>query len=227
LAKSPPVDRDPPAPEPDAPRASNRGKARHNLLAVARAEFASKGVAGTRVDEIAAIAGVNKQAIYHHFGNKDGLFRATLEAGYEQVKRTNLAYVASDKPLECVKALRHLIEHIFDRFHLHPEMVELVLEENRQKGKHIFDKHLIEDANGPLVACLAETLKRGEREQVFVRGIDSKQVFFDIVSLCMFYFANIYTMSAALGQDYLSAASARARKTHIVKQVTRSLVRKD
>jgi TetR/AcrR family transcriptional regulator len=223
LTKNPSSDHGSPVEGEEPPRANNRGKARGNLLAVARAEFSSKGFAGTRVDEIAAVAGVNKQAIYHHFGGKDGLFRATLEAGYERVFLTNQAYVASEKPQEPIKALQHLIGHVFDRFHLHPEMVELVLEENRQKGRHIANKNLIEDAHRPLVVYLAEVLKRGERDGSFAQGVSAKQVFFDIVSLCMFYFANRYTMSASLGLDFLSAASTRTRRAHIVKQLIRSL----
>jgi TetR/AcrR family transcriptional regulator len=207
----------------DRRRTAHRGKARVDLLAVARTEFAAKGFAGTRVDEIAQVAGVNKQAIYHHFGNKDGLFLATLEAGYAQVLRTNLAYMEGRKPAQPARALRHLVAHIFDRFHLHPQMVELVIEENRQKGRHITRKDLVAQANGPLIDYLAQILKRGEQDGSFIKGNNPKQVFFDVISLCMFYFANVHTMSAALGEDFGSPAAARARKAHIVRQLLRAL----
>ncbi len=133
--------------------------------------------------------------------------------------------LASAKPQDPRRALRHLIEHVPDRFHLHPEMVELVVEENRQKGRHIIRRELIVQANGPLVEYLGDILKRGEREGCFHKTSNVKQVFFDIVSLCMFYFVNIYTMSAALGQDFASPAAAAARKAHIVKGLLRSLSR--
>ena len=52
---------------------------RERILAAATAEFAELGVAGARVDRIAAEAKANKRAIYDYFGDKDALFGAVLE----------------------------------------------------------------------------------------------------------------------------------------------------
>ena len=51
---------------------------RRKILDAAIDEFAARGFAGARVDRIAASAGVNKRMIYHHFGNKLGVFEAAL-----------------------------------------------------------------------------------------------------------------------------------------------------
>jgi AcrR family transcriptional regulator len=48
-------------------------------LTAAAAEFVAHGVAGARVDRIAAEADANKRLIYDYFGDKDGLFDAVLE----------------------------------------------------------------------------------------------------------------------------------------------------
>ena len=48
---------------------------RRALLASARSLFGEKGYAATSVDE----AGVTKGALYHHFRDKDDLFRAVVE----------------------------------------------------------------------------------------------------------------------------------------------------
>ena len=60
---------------------------RRKLLMAARREFAASGLAGARVDEIAARAGVNKQLVYHYFGDKDALYLAVLEWVYEEPAR--------------------------------------------------------------------------------------------------------------------------------------------
>ena len=57
--------------DPDATRA--------RILKAAKAEFARKGLSGARVDDIAARARSNKRMLYHYFGNKEELFRITLE----------------------------------------------------------------------------------------------------------------------------------------------------
>lgn len=51
---------------------------RQRILEAAVVEFAAHGIAGARVDRIAAAAESNKQLIYQYFGNKEGLFRAVL-----------------------------------------------------------------------------------------------------------------------------------------------------
>ena len=48
------------------------------ILDAARKEFAAKGIAGARVDEIARRARTNKRMIYYYFGSKEGLFREIL-----------------------------------------------------------------------------------------------------------------------------------------------------
>ena len=50
------------------------------LLEAATSEFCARGLAGARIDRIAAEAGVNKERIYQYFGNKNGLFDAVIVA---------------------------------------------------------------------------------------------------------------------------------------------------
>lgn len=50
------------------------------LLDAATVEFSEHGLAGGRIDRIAAAAGVNKERIYQYFGKKDDLFAAVLGA---------------------------------------------------------------------------------------------------------------------------------------------------
>jgi AcrR family transcriptional regulator len=61
---------------------SNASKAvqtRGSLVAAARSLFGERGYAATSVDEIVRAAGVTKGALYHHFTDKDDLFRAVVE----------------------------------------------------------------------------------------------------------------------------------------------------
>jgi AcrR family transcriptional regulator len=53
---------------------------RARLLEAAHGEFVARGLAGARVDRIAAAAQANKQAIYAYFGSKEALFDAVLQA---------------------------------------------------------------------------------------------------------------------------------------------------
>ena len=64
----------------DPPRRQRRKEARPAELAAAALElFVEKGFAATRLDDVAARAGVSKGTLYLYFDSKDALFRAVIE----------------------------------------------------------------------------------------------------------------------------------------------------
>jgi TetR/AcrR family transcriptional regulator len=67
------------------------------ILEAAIEEFVEHGLAGARVDRIAGRAEVNKQLLYRHFGSKEGLFDAAVQA---MAKRFNQIRTALPGTLE-------------------------------------------------------------------------------------------------------------------------------
>ncbi len=61
-------------------RAEHVQDTRAALLQAARELFAAKGYAGTGTEEIVVRARVTRGALYHHFRDKPGLFRAVMQA---------------------------------------------------------------------------------------------------------------------------------------------------
>jgi AcrR family transcriptional regulator len=55
------------------------------LIAAARRLFVERSYAGTGTPELVAAAGVTRGALYHHFADKQALFRAVVEAEAEAV----------------------------------------------------------------------------------------------------------------------------------------------
>lgn len=60
--------------------ASDAAATRADILRAARKLFAANGFAATTTGEIAAAAGVTVGALFHHFGDKVGLFRTVFES---------------------------------------------------------------------------------------------------------------------------------------------------
>jgi TetR/AcrR family transcriptional regulator len=71
-------------------RDATRSKA--SILNAAISEFASRGPAGTRVEEIAARAGVNKSLIYQYFGSKNELYTEALTSVIMTVTQKAVEY---------------------------------------------------------------------------------------------------------------------------------------
>lgn len=60
-------------------RADAAAETMARLVAVAQVAFAEEGYGAVSLDALAAGAGVTRGALHHHFGNKEGLFRAVVE----------------------------------------------------------------------------------------------------------------------------------------------------
>lgn len=63
----------------DIGQAEDEATRRERILRTAVDQFAAKGFAAVRIDEIAAAAGANKQLIYYYFTSKARLYDAALE----------------------------------------------------------------------------------------------------------------------------------------------------
>jgi len=61
-----------------------RQQTREHLLAAAAEVFAERGFHGASLDEVAAVAGFTKGAVYSNFKNKEDLFLALFRANYER-----------------------------------------------------------------------------------------------------------------------------------------------
>jgi AcrR family transcriptional regulator len=83
-------------------RQSERSAAtRRALLDAARALFGQGGYAATGREEIVARAGVTRGALYHHFADKEGLFRAVFEELEQEIgQRILVAAAAGSDPFE-------------------------------------------------------------------------------------------------------------------------------
>jgi TetR/AcrR family transcriptional regulator len=104
--------------------ARRRTRTRARVLAAAERLYADRGLATTRVEDIAELADVSVGSIYTHFGNKDGIQAALTEQALEHLDGyLAAAFSASASPLEQVMAAGDA----YLRFHLdHPSAARLL-----------------------------------------------------------------------------------------------------
>lgn len=191
-----------------------RGSSSEILLEAAREVFAARGLEGARVDDIARRAGVNKQLVYHYFDSKDGLYAAVLEHVYAEIRRREQELDLSRFPAE--EAMRRLVEFSFDYLSEHPDFVALLADENAHGGRHLQGSLRAEEVNRPVVDLISETLRRGEADGVFRKGLDPLHVYLSIAGMAFFYFANIHTLSRIFNRELTSAPAVAERRAHIV-----------
>ncbi|NUT46665.1 MAG: TetR family transcriptional regulator [Saccharothrix sp.] len=189
----------------DAPdRARDPDRTRADILDVATSEFADKGYAGARVDEIAARTSTTKRMIYYYFGNKEQLYIAVLERAYTGIR--TIERELDVEHLDPVEAIRRLAELTFDHHESHPDFVRLVSIENIDRAEHIARSAVLSGLATPAVDVLARILARGRETGAFRADVDPLDVHMVISSFCVFRTANRHTFNAIFKRDMLDPA---------------------
>lgn len=196
------------------PLSARAAATRQRLLDAALAEFAAKGLAGARVDEIAARAGANKRMLYAHFGSKEELWLVVLERAYAAKRAEERALAVDDLPP--VDAMRRLVEFNLRYTAAHPEFVALLNQENIHRATHLRRSDQVPAMYSPLLGTLRGVLARGEAAGVFRRGADPLQLYITIVGIGHFFVANMHTLSTIFGAGLDTQAALEARVAHCV-----------
>lgn len=174
------------------------------ILAVATQEFADRGFAGARVDEIAGRTRTTKRMIYYYFGSKELLYIAALEKAYEAIRITEQSVDIEN--LDPVAAVRKLAELTFDRHEASPNFSRLVSHENMQRAKFIKAGGGFPGLDRPVIKMLRHALEQGRAQGVFRRDIDVFDVHMLISSFCFFRINNQYTFMANFGRNLVEPA---------------------
>ena len=98
---------------------------RERILAMAIRTFAEVGYAGATTAGIARGAGVTQPLVHHHFGSKDGLWRAAIDAVFAAIPRVP----APSAELGARDAIMAIIESFVRFVAVHPEVTRIVARE--------------------------------------------------------------------------------------------------
>lgn len=195
-----------PQPERPTPRSKPRARrdanaTRSRILNAAARHFAERGLGGSRVDAIAAAAKVNIRMIYHHFKSKEGLYVAVLDHSYLALRQHELKLdYSAVRPLE---GLLRLFEFLHAHFGSHPELISLLTGENLLRAAYLKRSTAVASRSSPVLALIADLLRRGEASGELRRGIDPLQLYVAMVALSYFHLSNAHTLSHLFGRDLL------------------------
>lgn len=181
---------------------------RSKLLSAAAAEFAEKGVAGARVDAIAARAGVNKQLLYYYFGSKDELFRALLRLRLARPK----SVPADESPTTGARMATAAGRHLDDREHIRLLMWEAL-------GSDPDDEVAEEEPRAEVYEELVDRIRVAQAEGEIPADLDAAQVLLSRVAQLIFpvAFPQITRLVTGLSIDdpeFVEARTAYLRRVY-------------
>jgi TetR/AcrR family transcriptional regulator len=137
---------------PRGPAAAGAG-GRERILQAAIRAFSEVGYAGTTTAGIARAAGVTQPLVHHHFGSKDGLWRAAMEVVFAPMPRVPTRGLDG---LAARETLLSLVEQFVRFVAAHPEVTRIIAREGAAAGPrldHLVERYLHEPFRG-VVALL-------------------------------------------------------------------------
>ena len=201
------------------PRINDPERTKAEILRVAVLEFGEKGLAGARIDAIAAATKTSKRMIYYYFQSKEGLYLAVLEESYRRMREIESQQHLED--LEPEAALRKLVEFTFDHHASHENYIRLVISENMNRGQFLAQSQSIQQLNVPAISAIRELYERGVASGVFRPGLDAIDIHASISALTFFNVSNRHTFGMIFKRDLSDPQIAAARRTAIAEMVLR------
>ena len=139
---------------------------RAKLIAAARKAFGERGYAEASMDEFTAEAGLTRGALYHHFGDKKGLFEAVVhEMDAEMAER--LKTISDAAPTRWDGFVDENVGYV--KMALEPEVQRIVLLD----GPAVLGDPSVWPSADGCIASLRASLEQLQAEGVVRRDIDA------------------------------------------------------
>lgn len=180
------------------------GTAREALLEAAAKEFAQSGFRGASVSAIAKRTGVTQPLINHHFGSKEGLWRAVLDWTFADMQD---AFGAAMEPgLSSREQLLQIARQTVHFFARKPELARIVTTETNHPSEafeYLFTTYL-----EPMITLTQALVKKAKAEGEV--DLDPQFVHFIVAGAAMQPFTEPELARRAFGaepfsDDYIDA----------------------
>ncbi|GAA4509567.1 TetR/AcrR family transcriptional regulator [Brevibacterium yomogidense] len=194
-------------------------RTKRELLEVATTVFAEEGLAGARVDDIAARTSTTKRMIYYYFGGKEQLYAAVLQNAYRGIREAERTIDVAD--LGPADALRALAEATYDHHVQHSDFIRLVMIENIHRAEVLKKLDTLEELGQPAVDVLEDIMARGRAEGIFRDDLTPFDLHMLISSYCVFQVANQHTFGHLFQRELLEEPTASRARTMLGDLVVR------
>src|SRR5258708_6776933 len=188
------------------------------IMAAAERQFSKAGLAGSRTDEIAAEAGVNKALLYYYFKSKEHLYEAVIEDHFHEFNRQAIEVLNSPGPARSV-LLQYVSLH-FDFISARHRYASFYHQLMTGGGK--LAERLVRKYFAPRSEAFGKLLERGMRAGEFRRA-DRFHTAVSVVALIVFYFSAAQVLQLLGHSDAYTEASLKRRKQEVLDFIRHAL----
>ena len=187
-------------------------KTKRLIREAAAVEFAEHGRHGTTMERIAARAGVNKERVYHYFGDKAELFGAVVREEAEKVAR------AVPPGSVRVEDFGEIAGRTFDYQRAHPDLARLVLWEGLADASAAQDD---DPSRGAHYRSKVEEVAAAQREGLIDDAMDPAYLVFMLIALASWWEAAPQIARMLSGTDPADPDEQGRRRAAVVEAARR------
>lgn len=157
------------------------------IFEAAQKVFIEKGFNGTRMEEIARVASINKALLHYYYRTKEKLFKAIFERVFRSFMPQTISFLESDLPL--FAKIEKFVDSYVDFILKNPFIPNFIIGEINRNPENIAE--MLGNATGIVkndVFVKFSAMIRMEIEKGTIRPIDPEQLIVNILGLCIFPF---------------------------------------
>ncbi|WP_375770387.1 TetR family transcriptional regulator [Archangium gephyra] len=197
------------------------GSGRAEILAAATREFADQGYAGATTAGIARRAGVTQPLVHHHFGSKQGLWEAVLEALFQEFHQVMSRAMSEVEGADRITRLEHLLRTTVRFNGSRPELSRLIHTES-SSGEAAYEALFTMLRSGPLSIFQREL--SAAVEDGTIRPVDPRFAYFAIIGASTQPFTEPETARRLWGLDVKDEHVISQYADFVVDQLLRGLL---
>jgi AcrR family transcriptional regulator len=190
-----------PTPAPAKPEADGRER----ILEAAVRSFAEHGYAGTTTAGVARDAGVTQPLVHHHFGSKDGLWKAAMDHVFSELPGV---LAAGQRPTDPKDELFLLVAPFVRLSATRPDLVRILAREGSHPSPRL--TYLIERHVGPPMAYLVAAIRKAQRTGLIARELRPELLLFFALGAGSHIFDVAALAKQSLGVDVGSDSTREA-----------------
>ena len=187
-------------------------KTEQEILNAAEIEFHTNGFSGTRMQQIAERAGINKAMLHYYFRSKEKLFTQVFYQALREVFPMIKGILESNRQLE--EKIREFVHNYIKTMRNRPQLPLFIVNEINQNPERL--RNFIKDNEIGLPYAFVKQLYE-EMEAGNIIQMDPRQVAVNVLSLCVFPFVGrrlIQTVMAMEDEEFEKFLEYRQNQLH-------------
>lgn len=154
------------------------------ILEAAKTVFIRKGMEGSRMQEIADEAGINKALLHYYYRSKDKLFKAVFQFAFQFFVPRAIERIQADLPF--FDKIRFFVATYCEMIEKNPYLPVFIINEIQRDPQGLLQ--LIRKS-GINPALLIDQFNIAKKEGLIKETVDPREIFLNVIGLSVFPYA--------------------------------------